>query len=492
MQAKGKVLIVDDEANVREVIRRVLTRHGLQCCTAADAREAVAAAATESPILTIVDIHMRGRDGVWLLEELKERWPDMAVIMLTGDTNPRTAVDCLKKGAVDYLVKPIDLDELGISVLRAIERVRLVRENREYHHNLERKVKERTTQLRQALEFVEETYHSTLEALVNADRLDGPASERNLSALEPSVEDPDLDSDSRLPSASATAGKLAGPGVAEGIESQQAPYLAALRSAGELIGQGASPIEVATAIATELVEGGGVHSARLWLGREAKEREIVVEKVAGAGGACRAEGGVHPGDATEKREDPTSVRVPILVRGRGEGVLEIGWKEGCCADPVALTERLALFVAASLARKRGATDLRHVAHSLMDSLHEVVDYDVAGLLLIDEPASLEIQTPFAADEEFITRVRTHILNAFRHNCGLEVRSDIDCRVSRLVTPEVQPQEAPPKQRTYVDVPLSVGEGVAGLIHLSKGRENGFSQLDVLHLNRLASLFATSV
>jgi len=469
MEAKGKVLIVDDEADVREVIRRGLTRQGLQCCMAADAREAVATAFAESPILTIVDIHMRGRDGIWLLEELKERWPHMAVIMLTGDTNPRTAVDCLKSGAEDYLVKPIDLDELGISALRAIERVRLVRENREHHQNLEKKVKERTAQLREALELVEETYHSTLEALVNADRPDGL--KRNLSAPAPSLDEPDLDSKSRLASA--------GHEVVEGIESQQAPYLAALRSAGELVGQFASPVEVATAIATELVEGGGVHSARLWLGREAKDREMVVEQV--------AEGGADP---TEKREEP--VRAPILVRGRDEGFLEIGWKKGCCADPVALTERLALFVAASLARKRGGTDLRQMAHSLMDSLHEVVEYDVAGLLLIDEPASLEIQTRFPADEAFITRVRTHILNAFRHKCGLEVRSDIDCRVSRLVKPELAPQGAPPQQHTYVDVPLSAGEGVAGLIHLSKGRENGFSQLDVLNLNRLANLFATSV
>jgi len=367
------------------------------------------------------------------------------------------------------LVKPIDLDELGISALRAIERVRLVRENREHHQNLEKKVKERTTQLREALELVEETYHSTLEALVNADRPDGL--KRNLSAPAPCVEEPDLDS-SRLPSA--------GPEIAEGMETQQAFYLAALRAAGELIGQSASPVEVATVIATELVEGGGVHSARLWLGRDTKDREMVVEQV--------AEGDTDV-DATEKQEEP--VRAPILVRGRDEGFLEIGWKKGCCANPVALTERLALFVAASLARKRGGTDLRQMAQSLMDSLHEVVEYDVAGLLLIDEPASLEIQTRFPADEAFIARVRTHILNAFRHKCGLEVRGDIDCRVSRLVKPEVQPHGAPPQQRTHVDVPLSAGEGVAGLIHLSKGRD-GFSQLDVLNLNRLANLFAASV
>ena len=105
MQVKGKVLIVDDDADVREVVRRALTRQGLQCRTAADAREAVAAAAAESPVLTIVDIHMRGRDGVWLLEELKERWSDMAVIMLTGDTDPETAVECMKRGAEDYLVE---------------------------------------------------------------------------------------------------------------------------------------------------------------------------------------------------------------------------------------------------------------------------------------------------------------------------------------------------------------------------------------------------
>ena len=117
-----KILVVDDEPSVQGFVTRVLSRKGYQCLTAANASEAITAAISESPDVTITDIRMPGSDGTWLLQQLKERCPEMAVIMLTAVAEATTAVDCVKIGADDFLVKPINMDELLISVERALGR----------------------------------------------------------------------------------------------------------------------------------------------------------------------------------------------------------------------------------------------------------------------------------------------------------------------------------------------------------------------------------
>ena len=500
MQTEAKILVVDDEPSVCEVISRGLTQLGIECRIAADHEQALAAATAEPPALAIVDIHMPGHNGIWLLEQFKERWPDMAVIMLTGETNARIAIDCLKKGAEDYLMKPIDLEELRISVQRALEKIRLLRENREFHHSLEKKVKEKTAQLHQALKVIEETYHSTLVAVVGAGGMDAPTPESTVSV--PGAPRADVTPQNVLPweiasgRAAASAGKHVCSSFPEGVGNEPSVDLAAIRAAGELISQGAPPTEVAEAIATELVDRGGAHFARLWLqDSETPGLTVVVDKGArGEPGLPFAEKAASSrATQVEKWGEGGAVSVPILVRGRAEGVLQVGWKEGSRADRVALTERLALFIAASLARGRGALDLQQEAQCIMDSLHKIVDYDVAGLLLLDEPASLRIQTRVPAGEGFTAPVRTHILNALRLTCGLEVRSDIDCHVSPVEARREQSRpETPYQPRSYVDLPLTVGGGVAGLIHVSRGRKEDFSQMDILFLDRAAHLLTTFV
>ncbi|TDI45972.1 MAG: response regulator [Acidobacteria bacterium] len=116
------VMVVDDEPGVRGFVAKVLTRHGYACYEACNAGEAIARATTSPPSLTITDIRMPGGDGSWLLGQLKERCPEMAVIMLTAVPEAKTAVECLKAGADDYLVKPIDMEALVRATDRALEK----------------------------------------------------------------------------------------------------------------------------------------------------------------------------------------------------------------------------------------------------------------------------------------------------------------------------------------------------------------------------------
>ena len=128
MLQEKRVLVVDDEPSIRAFVARVLSRSGFTCSEASNAAEALASVMNVCPLLTITDIHMPGSDGTWLLAELKERYPNMPVIMLTGVSEAETAVRCLKAGAADYLVKPIEIDELVVSTQLALERVQRVGE----------------------------------------------------------------------------------------------------------------------------------------------------------------------------------------------------------------------------------------------------------------------------------------------------------------------------------------------------------------------------
>jgi putative nucleotidyltransferase with HDIG domain len=168
MNAKASVLVVDDEPAVGELLCRFLGREGFVSRSAADARAALRVAERAAFDLVISDIAMPERDGLWLLKELKARRPDLPVLMLTGLSTVQAAVECLRIGADDYLRKPVNMKELLSASHRALEKYRLMRENREYQRELEQRVSERTARLNQALGEIEQTYQTTLEALAAA------------------------------------------------------------------------------------------------------------------------------------------------------------------------------------------------------------------------------------------------------------------------------------------------------------------------------------
>jgi putative nucleotidyltransferase with HDIG domain len=168
MKNEQELLVVDDEPSVRDIVCRGLSLQGYSCVSASNSDEAIAVLEQHVPAVVISDIYMPGSSGVWLLQQVKKRWPDTSVIMLTAIDETQSAVSCLTQGADDYIVKPINLKELALSVERALEKRRLILENKAYQRNLEILVEERTDDLRKTLQQLKHSYDMTLEALVAA------------------------------------------------------------------------------------------------------------------------------------------------------------------------------------------------------------------------------------------------------------------------------------------------------------------------------------
>lgn len=143
-------LVVDDEPSVRRSLVRMLEGQGFNCFEAATGREALAVLDRigEAP-LVISDLRMPDLDGIELLEQVRRRYPDTSVIMLTGLSETMTAVDCLHKGAADFLLKPISMSELQARVARVLEKRALVLQNRYYQQHLERRVQEQSQRIQE-------------------------------------------------------------------------------------------------------------------------------------------------------------------------------------------------------------------------------------------------------------------------------------------------------------------------------------------------------
>jgi two-component system NtrC family sensor kinase len=134
--ADRRILIVDDESSVREMFATWL-RENFECKIATSADEALACLAVDSYAVVISDMMMPGRNGVELLREIAVKYPETAVIMVSGVDRPQRIRDALRVGAADYLTKPCDLDVLTLSVERALERRTLQRTARTYRAHLE-------------------------------------------------------------------------------------------------------------------------------------------------------------------------------------------------------------------------------------------------------------------------------------------------------------------------------------------------------------------
>lgn len=172
---RERLLIVDDEAAIRQLLSRKLSREGYQCEEAGSAEQALNMLAANSTALVILDIKMPGRSGIDLLPEIKLAHPDTAVVMATAVTEISVAIQCLKQGADDYICKPFNLDELALGVQRSLEKRNLQLKIREYQEYLQDKVEEQTGEIRRL-------FLGAIEALVCAleakDRYTGGHSRR--------------------------------------------------------------------------------------------------------------------------------------------------------------------------------------------------------------------------------------------------------------------------------------------------------------------------
>ncbi len=128
----ARILIVEDEKAIRNVLRNILSDEDktFELDEAENGKQAIDMVADKEYDLVLCDIKMPGVDGIEVLENIREKHPDTSVIMISGHGDLDTAVDCMRKGAYDYISKPPDLNRLLTTVRRALDRTDLVKENK--------------------------------------------------------------------------------------------------------------------------------------------------------------------------------------------------------------------------------------------------------------------------------------------------------------------------------------------------------------------------
>jgi two-component system, NtrC family, response regulator PilR len=136
-EAKGRILVVDDERHQRDILEMILESEGYETATAGGGRQALKLCAHGAFDVVLTDLKMPDLDGLALLSTLLQTQPNACVILMTAHGSIDSAVEAMRRGAFDYLTKPLNKDELLLVLRRAIERLRLVQENRLLHEQLQ-------------------------------------------------------------------------------------------------------------------------------------------------------------------------------------------------------------------------------------------------------------------------------------------------------------------------------------------------------------------
>ncbi len=166
----SKILVVDDEPSVLEFLAEAISRAGYQVFAARTGHEALRMFHAEHPELIIADLDMPGMTGLEVIEAVRAVAPQTEVLILTGHSTIDSAIHALRQGVFDYLVKPVALTELEWSVKRALERGRLVGENRVLVRRLEERVHSREQELSASQHRTLAVFNSVADSLVIVDR----------------------------------------------------------------------------------------------------------------------------------------------------------------------------------------------------------------------------------------------------------------------------------------------------------------------------------
>ena len=160
-------LIVDDEPRLRQVMVHLMRSDGFQCIEAGNGIEALEQLEKYPVTLVLSDLRMPKMDGLELLREIRSRFPDAAVVMITAVADVEIAVNCLAIGAADYVIKPYQLEDVRARVAQALEKRRLILENRAYRESLEERVAQQARRL-------EELFLASVQSLAEALELKDP------------------------------------------------------------------------------------------------------------------------------------------------------------------------------------------------------------------------------------------------------------------------------------------------------------------------------
>jgi len=162
-----RILIVDDEPEITAILSDLFDRK-YDCTTAGSAEEALGRLAGTSYELVVSDITMPGMSGLDMIPHVKRNSPNSVVVMISGMQTVESAIEALRLGAFDYVMKPFDLRQVEAVVTRALEHRDLIVAKQRYEDHLEELVEQRTAELDQALNSLEDAYRSTLKALTAA------------------------------------------------------------------------------------------------------------------------------------------------------------------------------------------------------------------------------------------------------------------------------------------------------------------------------------
>jgi putative two-component system response regulator len=159
---------VDDEEAIRNAVRKYLVLQGYEVVTAATGEEALAILRRQRITGMLLDVNLPGTNGIDLVPQIMELEPNLALLMLTAVNDATSAALCMQRGALDYLIKPIDLDDLGRAVKHALVRRKATVEGQQMNQWLKEAVALRVAERRLEQANNERISVATLEALVNA------------------------------------------------------------------------------------------------------------------------------------------------------------------------------------------------------------------------------------------------------------------------------------------------------------------------------------
>ncbi|MFT6845720.1 MAG: two-component system nitrogen regulation response regulator NtrX [Flavobacteriales bacterium] len=129
-EVMDRILVIDDEQSIRNALQEILGFEDFKVFTAENGKQGLDSIKAEQPNVVMCDIKMPGMDGIEVLEKIVADYPELPVIMISGHGDIETAVEALKKGAFDYLQKPLDLNRVLVTVRNALDKKALVQETK--------------------------------------------------------------------------------------------------------------------------------------------------------------------------------------------------------------------------------------------------------------------------------------------------------------------------------------------------------------------------
>ena len=166
--AARRVLVVDDEEGIRRALGKFLRTRGFDVVTAESGDEALSQLGQQGFVLMLCDVRMPGLSGVEVIPRALQMDSELAIMMLTAVNDAPTATESLSQGAMDYLMKPVELADLEVAIERALHKRALLIEQRRVERMIREEVAQRTEELEREKEALRDLTVSVAETLINA------------------------------------------------------------------------------------------------------------------------------------------------------------------------------------------------------------------------------------------------------------------------------------------------------------------------------------